>query len=74
MTVTVVAGLTRPRKAAWYPVPSTSDRVSSAGSSGESSPTGTATSVPSANGTRTASAWPPPTPGEFQYPPCRQEV
>ncbi|WP_449066025.1 hypothetical protein [Planomonospora algeriensis] len=52
----------------------TSDRVSSEGSRAESSPTGALTRVPSASGTRTASAWAPPTPLEAQNPPYRQEV
>ena len=48
--------------------------VSSDGSSSESSATGATTRVPSASGTRTASAWPPPIPPAAQKPPCRHEV
>ena len=46
---------TRAASAAWWPVPITSESVSSDGISASSSPTGSTTSVPSACGTRTAS-------------------
>ena len=74
ITVTVVRGLTPAVTAQWCPVGNTSDRDSSDGSSAESSPTGSFTSVPWACGTRTASPWPPSTPAAPQLPPCRQEV
>ena len=74
ITVTVVRGFTPAVTAQWWPVGNTSDRDSSAGSSAESSPTGSLTSVPCACGTRTASPCPPSTPGAPQLPPCRHEV
>ena len=55
-------------------MPKTSESVSSDGRSSESSPTGALTRVPSANGTRMASACPPPIPFPAQNPPCRQDV
>ena len=61
ITVTVDPRETPAVTAAWWPVQNTSDRVSSEGSSAESSPTGSFTSVPWACGTRIASACPPPT-------------
>ncbi len=61
MTATVFPGATFATTAAWWPVPITSDSVSSDGISASSSPTGSTTSVPSACGTRTASPWPPST-------------
>jgi hypothetical protein len=60
-TATESPGPTLAATAAWWPVPITSDSVSSDGMSASSSPTGSATSVPSACGTRTASPWPPST-------------
>src|SRR6188472_3355622 len=39
-----------------------------------SGPTGSATSVPSASGTRTASPWPPSSSVPPHQPPCRQDV
>ena len=74
ITVTVVRGPTPAFTAQWCPVENTSDKVSSDGSSAESSPTGSFTSVPWASGTRTASPWPPSTPGAPHWPPCRHEV
>jgi hypothetical protein len=73
-TATVVRGLTPPITAAWWPVRKTSDSVSSDGSRSLSSPTPALTRVPSASGTRTASACPPPTSPEFQNPPVRHAV
>src|SRR3954467_1364563 len=58
-TATESPGLPPATTAAWWPVPSTSDSVSSDGISASSSPTGSAKSVPSAYGTRSASAWAP---------------
>lgn len=74
ITVAVVRSLTPAATATWCPVPSTSDSVSSDGSSAEFSPTGSGTRVPWAWGTRMASAWPPPTPFPPQKPPWRQDV
>src|SRR6266540_3956043 len=54
-TVTDLPGPTRDVTTPWWPVQNTSDNVSSDGSSAESSPTGSFTSVPCACGTRTAS-------------------
>ena len=56
-----LAGPHRAATAAWWPVAMTSESVSSDGISASSWPTGSATSVPSACGTRTASPWPPST-------------
>ena len=74
ITVTVVRGFTPAVTAQWCPVGNTSDSDSSDGSSAESSPTGSVTSVPCACGTRTASPCPPSTPAAPQLPPCRHEV
>lgn len=73
IALTVVPCLTPPLTAAWYPVPRTSDSVSRDGIRAESSATGSFTRVPSANGARTASPWPPSTPGAPPHtPPCRR--
>ena len=60
-TATSLPGATLAARAAWWPVPITSESVSSDGISASSSSTGRTTSVPSACGTRTASPWPPST-------------
>ena len=60
MTVTRVRSSTPPATAAWWPVPKTSESVSRDGIRAESAATGSLTRVPSASGTRMASAWPPP--------------
>ena len=66
MTATVSPAVTPARWAACQPVPYTSDRVSSEASRPSSavvgSTSGTLTRVPSASGTRTASAWQPAVP------------
>ena len=58
ITVTVVRAFDARRDGGVVTGDETSDSVSSEGSSAESSPTGALTRVPSACGTRTASAWP----------------
>ena len=69
-----VAGLTPAQTAAWWPVAMTSESVSSERSiSSEWPEPGTATSVPSASGTRTASPW-PPSPFIGKKPPLTQAV
>ncbi len=68
-TATVLPGCTLAATAAYQPVPSTSDAVSRLGSSASSGTSGVATRVPSASGTRRASAWAPPTNSR-----CWQEV
>ena len=73
-TATDVPGATLAATAAWWPVPITSDSVSSEGMSASSSPTGSTTSVPSACGTRTASPWPPSTSSKPHRPPCRHAL
>ena len=73
-TATESPGLTPATTAAWWPVPSTSERVSSDGISASSSPTGSAYSVPSARGTRTASACAAPVARPSKKPPWTQAV
>ncbi len=73
-TATTSPASTRAHTAAWWPVPITSDRVSSERSSSSGCPEpGTGTSVPSASGTRTASPW-PPSPLLGKKPPLAQAV
>ena len=72
-TAVVWPGATPAARAAWWPVPITSDKVRSDGISASSLPTGRRTRVPSACGTRTASPWPPSRSPPHQ-PPCRHDV
>ncbi|HEX2086484.1 MAG TPA: hypothetical protein VHF89_12430 [Solirubrobacteraceae bacterium] len=67
-------GATAATTAAWWPVPMTSDSVSSDGMSASSSPTGSGYSVPSASGTRSASAWAPFMPSLPKKPTCTHAV
>jgi len=60
-TATADLGVTSAAMAAHQPVLITSDRASRLGMCLGSGGAGVATSVPSASGTRTASAWQPPT-------------
>src|SRR6266542_5902926 len=73
-TATVFPGPTSAARAAWCPVPITSESVSSDGISASSAPIGSTTSVPSACGTRTTSPWPPSTSSEPYRPPCRHSL
>ena len=54
--------------------PSRRSASAATGSARRPRPPGRTTSVPSACGTRTASPWPPSTPGSPYRPPCRHEV
>jgi hypothetical protein len=60
--------------AAWWPVDMTSDSARILTSVASSKPDGSGTSVPSANGTRTASPCPPSDPAWPQKPPAMQLV
>src|SRR2546430_11458361 len=73
-TATAFPGPTSAATAAWWPVPITSESVSSDGISSSSAPTGSTTSVPSACGTRTASPCPPSTSPQPYLPPCRHSL
>src|SRR6266542_1868359 len=73
-TATVFPGPTSAATAAWWPVPITSESVSSDGISASSRPTGSTTSVPSACGTRKASPCPPSTSSRPYLPPCRHSL
>lgn len=59
MTAAVRPGPASATTAAWWPVAITSERVSSEGIRASSAPPGRTNSVPSAWGTRSASAWAP---------------
>src|SRR5712691_1823878 len=73
-TATVLPGPTSAATAAWWPVPITSERVRSDVISAWSLPTGRAYSVPSAWGTRTASACAPATSTVPKNPPWMHDV
>src|SRR5918997_5280729 len=73
-TAARLPGPTLATTAAWWPVPMTSDSVSSDGMSASSSPTGSGYRVPSANGMRSASAWAPFRPLSPKKPTCTHAV
>jgi hypothetical protein len=73
-TAAVLPGPTLAHTAAWWPVPITSASVRRDGISASSSPAGSTASVPSAWGTRTASACAPATGPLPKNPPLMQAV
>ena len=78
-TATESPGRTPAETAAWWPVPITSERVSSPGTWSSRISSRTGTSVPSASGTRTRSpcppsANPPRRSSPPHQPPCRHDV
>src|SRR6266852_5590187 len=73
-TATLLPGATFATRAAWWPVPMTSDSVSSEGISASSSLTDRRNSVPSARGMRSPSACAPLTPLLPKKPTCTHAV